>query len=455
MNPSLLVVEDDEVMCKTIAEVFEKKGLRVLSAKNGEDAIIYLTREIIDLALIDFRLPGMNGLTLLKAIKEMDDGIMVIVMTAYPEVKMAISAMKAGAYDYINKPFELEELKLLIDKALEIQKMKFDILRLQRIKCEEDYFGEMIGTGSVFNELKGFILKVAKAPKTPILIQGESGVGKELVANAIHQNSDRAGKPFLKVNCSAIPDTLLEAELFGYEKGAFTDAKQSRKGLFELSDGGTLFLDEIGDMKPHIQPKILRVIEYQNFRKIGGNRDIQVDVRIITATNRDLKTMVEKGLFREDLYYRLKVMTINVPPLRERREDIIHIVDALIKNYNKLFGKNIKGLSDDAMSLLYNYPWPGNIRELKNVIERACILSGSDIILPSHLPEELRNTEKKNLKGAEINRDLKSLQDVERNHIIRILGEVEGNKSSAAKILGISRLTLREKMKKYGIEESA
>jgi DNA-binding NtrC family response regulator len=396
----------------------------------------------------------MNGLALLKAIKEIDDGVMVIVMTAYPEVKMAISAMKAGAYDYINKPFELEELKLLIDKALENRKMKFEILRLQRIKCEEDYFGEMIGMGSAFDELKGFILKVAKAPKTPILIQGESGVGKELVANAIHQNSDRAGKPFLKVNCSAIPDTLLESELFGYEKGAFTDAKQSRKGLFELADGGTLFLDEIGDMKPDIQPKILRVIEYQNFRKIGGSRDIQVDVRIITATNRDLKTMVEKGLFRDDLYYRLKVMTINVPPLRERREDIIPIVDALIKNYNRIFGKNIKGVSDEAMSLLYNYHWPGNIRELKNVIERACILSSSEIILPSHLPEELKNI-KRELKGLEIQGDLKSLQDVERNHIMRILREVSGNKSSAAKILGISRLTLREKMKKYGIEEHA
>ncbi len=454
MKSTLLIVEDDDVMCKTIAEVFEKKGLRVLSAENGEDALNYLKNEVIDIALIDFRLPGMDGLTLLKAIKEVDEGIMVIVMTAYPEVKMAISAIKAGAYDYINKPFELEELKLLVNKALETQKMKFDILRLQRIKTEEDYFGEMIGVSSKFKELKEFILKVAKASKTPVLIQGESGVGKELVANAIHSYSERASKPLLKVNCSAIPESLLESELFGYEKGAFTDAKQGKKGVFELADGGTLFLDEIGDMKLHIQPKLLRVMEYQNFRRVGGTRDIQVDVRIITATNRDLKTMVEKGLFRDDLYYRLKVMTIDVPPLRERRDDIIPIVTGLIQNYNRIFGKNIKGLSDEAMSLLYKYHWPGNIRELKNVIERACILSNSDEVLPSHIPEELRN-ERNGSKGLELGGNLKRLEDVERNHIMNILREAQGNKSAASKMLGISRFTLREKMKKYGIEEHA
>ncbi|MBI3584688.1 MAG: sigma-54-dependent Fis family transcriptional regulator [Nitrospinae bacterium] len=454
MKFTLLIVEDDDVMCKTIAEVFEKEGLRVLSANNGEDAVNYLKSEKIDIALIDFRLPGMNGLELLKNIKETDDGVMVIVMTAYPDVKMAISAMKAGAYDYINKPFELEELKLLIDKTLETQKMKFEILRLQRIKHEEDYFGEMIGTSSKFKEMKEFILKVAKVARTPVLIQGESGVGKELVANAIHSYSDRASKPLLKVNCSAIPDSLLESELFGYEKGAFTDAKQSKKGVFELADGGTLFLDEIGDMKLHIQPKILRVMEYQNFRRVGGQRDIQVDVRIITATNRDLKSMIEKRLFRDDLYYRLKVMTIDVPPLRERKEDIVPIVSALIQNYNKLFGKKINGLSNDAINLLYNYPWPGNIRELKNVIERACIISNSDMISPFHLPEELRNKH----KMVETKKDLMVLEridDVEREHIVKILMQVNGNKSTASKMLGISRFTLREKLKKYGIEETA
>lgn len=456
MKSTLLIVEDDDVMCKTITEVFEKEGLMVLSANNGEDAVNYLKSEKIDIALIDFRLPVMNGLELLKNIKEADEGIMVIVMTAYPDVKMAISAMKAGAYDYINKPFELEELKLLIDKALETRRLKSEVelLRYQRGEiC--DYF-EMVGNSNAIREVKKLITTVAKSPKTSVLIQGDTGTGKELIANAIHCYSSREKSPFIKLNCSAIPDTLLESEMFGYEKGAFTDAKQSKKGLFELADGGTIFLDEIGDMDVRLQPKLLQVLENQTFRKVGGVRDIHVDVRVIAATNKNLEQMVKEKKFRDDLYYRLKVMVINAPPLRERKDDIIIIAEHFIKLNNNNSGKHIKGVSPECREILLQYPWPGNIRELKNVIERACILTNSDMILPSHLPEELRNNFRSiESKGSESDIGLEKLEDVEGYHIMKILKQVNGNKSAASKMLGISRFTLREKMKKYGIEEPA
>jgi DNA-binding NtrC family response regulator len=453
MKSTMLIVEDDDVMCKTIAEVFEKGGLRVLSANNGEDAVNYLKNEKIDIALIDFRLPGMNGLELLKNIKEADEGIMVIVMTAHPDVKMAISAMKAGAYDYINKPFELEELKLLIDKALETHRLKSEVELLRYQKRDIcDYF-DMVGNSNAIREVKKLITTVAKSPKISVLIQGETGTGKELIANAIHCYSGREKSPFIKLNCSAIPDTLLESEMFGYEKGAFTDAKQSKKGLFELADGGTIFLDEIGDMDIRLQPKLLQVLENQTFRKVGGVRDIHVDVRVVAATNKNLEQMVKEKKFRDDLYYRLKVMVINTPPLRERKDDIIIIAEHFIKLNNTNSGKYIKGVSAECREILLQYPWPGNIRELKNVIERACILTNSDMILPSHLPEELRNRNK-----MEIQKDLivlERIEDVEREHILKILRQVNGNKSTASKMLGISRFTLREKLKKYGIEEPA
>ena len=451
MKSTLLIVEDDDVMCKTIAEVFEKEGLRVLSANNGEDAVNYLKSEKIDIALIDFRLPGMNGLELLKNIKETDEGVMVIVMTAYPDVKMAISAMKAGAYDYINKPFELEELKLLIDKAVETHRLKSEVelLRYQRGDiC--DYF-DMVGNSNAIREVKKLITTVAKSPKTSVLIYGETGTGKELVANAIHCYSSREKLPFIKLNCSAIPDTLLESEMFGYERGAFTDAKQSKKGLFELADGGTIFLDEIGDMDVRLQPKLLQVLENQTLRKVGGVRDIHIDVRVVAATNKNLEQMVKEKKFREDLYYRLKVIVINAPPLRERKDDIIMIAEHFVKLNNNNFGKYIKGVSPECREILLQYPWPGNIRELKNVIERACIISNSDMISPFHLPEELRSKH----KMAETQKDLVALErieDVEREHILKILRQVNGNKSTASKMLGISRFTLREKLKKYGIE---
>jgi transcriptional regulator with PAS, ATPase and Fis domain len=304
--------------------------------------------------------------------------------------------------------------------------------------------------------VKELIGMISKTHKTSVLIQGESGTGKELAANAIHYNSKRNDKPLMKINCSAIPDSLLESELFGYEKGAFTDAKNTKKGLFELADGGTIFLDEIGDMNPFLQSKILRVLESQTFMRVGGEREIKVDVRIIAATNKDLEAMVWEGLFRKDLYYRLKVMVVEMPPLRDRLEDILLLSNLFIEENNKEYNKNIKGFSEEAKKLLIQYSWPGNVRELKNVIERAMILSEQEVIIPKHLPFELKQTEKVPHGNSDnqlfkITDDM-SLEKMEKIHLSNVLKRLEWNKSRASKTLGVSRATLRAKIKKYDLE---
>jgi transcriptional regulator with PAS, ATPase and Fis domain len=296
---------------------------------------------------------------------------------------------------------------------------------------------------------------ISKTHKTSVLIQGESGTGKELAANAVHYNSHRSDKPLMKINCSAIPDSLLESELFGYEKGAFTDAKNTKKGLFELADGGTVFLDEIGDMNPFLQSKILRVLENQTFMRVGGEREIKVEIRIIAATNKDLETMVKEGFFRKDLYYRLKVMVVEMPPLRDRLEDILLLSNLFVEENNKEYKKNIRGFSEEAKKLMIQYPWPGNVRELKNVIERAMILTDQDVITPKHLPFELKQTEKNSgdseHETSETTPDM-SLEDMEKIHLSKVLKKLEWNKSKASKTLGISRATLRAKIKKYNLQ---
>lgn len=458
MKHTILIVEDDEVLRETITEVFLRKGFRVLSAETGRKALDLVKGNKIHISLLDLRLPDVDGLTVLKGFQEIDDDIITIVVTAYPEVKTAIAAIKAGAYDYINKPFELEELKLFVDKALETRELKSEIERLRYEKGEDTCSIEMIGESPAFKEVKELIAKVARASNTPVLVRGETGTGKELVANAIHCSSDRWNKPFVRVNCSAIPDNLLESEMFGYEKGAFTDAKQSKKGLFELADGGTIFLDEIGDMDAKLQPKLLEVLELQSFRKVGGTRDIQVDVRVIGATNRDLEELVIDGKFRKDLYYRLNVIVVNLPPLREREKDILLLAEHFVDINSKRMRKNIKGISAACHDFLLKYPWPGNVRELKNIIERIMILTNSGEIRPEHLPAEIIAATTKPLNSAEAPDDFttsrpSSLSDIERNYIMYVLREVGWNKSEASRRLGISRLTLREKLKKYAIEQ--
>jgi DNA-binding NtrC family response regulator len=456
---TMLIVEDNADLCQTLAEIFRKNGHKVHTALSGAEAQRILKAELIDLVLLDLRLPDMSGIKVLEFVKEVDPDIMVIMITAVAnDPRPAVEAMKAGAYDYLTKPFELDEVKLVVAKALETAGLKREISRLKQQQHGKFPDEELFGNSQVMQEVKNLIKIVSETPRTSVLIQGESGTGKELVANSIHNWSARADKPFVPINCSAIPENLLESELFGHEKGAFTDAKGLKKGMFELANMGSIFLDEMASLRLSLQPKILRVLETQTFRRIGGTVDIQIDVRVIAATNRDLQVMVQQGEFREDLYYRLKVMVISLPPLRERVEDILPLAAIFIEKNNKEFNKNIVGLSEETQALLLKYRWPGNVRELKNVIERAVILCQGGYLLPEHLPLELRseksagsvfpplNTSNGNLAPADL-----SLDEMEKRHIQAVLLQHNGNKSKTSRALNISRSTLREKMKLYGI----
>jgi DNA-binding NtrC family response regulator len=431
--------------------VFTKRDYEIYTTDSGREAIGWVQRQIIDLVLLDVRLPDMDGINVLKRIKEIDTDLMVIMMTAYSDVQTAVVAMKSGAYDYINKPFELDELKLMIQKAIETQSLRNEVRRLRKQHEKEDGHIQIYGNSPQIQNIKELIQMIAQTPRTSVLIQGESGTGKELAANAIHYNSKRAHRPLIKINCSAIPENLLETELFGYEKGAFTDAKATKKGLFELASGGTAFLDEIGDMNPYLQSKLLRVLETQTFMRVGGEREIHVDIRFIAATNKNLADMVNDGRFRKDLYYRLKVMVIDIPPLRERKEDILLLANLFIEEGNKELGKNIKEITPEAKDLLLDYGWPGNVREVRNIVERAMILCTADRILPENLPIELREQPSAPWKLSP-DMEAYSLESMERRHISGVLMMTKGNKSKAARSLGISRSTLREKLKRYAIE---
>jgi two-component system response regulator AtoC len=454
IKPNILIVDDDEVMCHTLADIMKKMSYEVTAVQTGKDALFPLQEKFFDLILLDVRLPDMNGLDVLKNIKEIDSDPFVVVMTAYADVQTAVAAMKEGAYDYINKPFDIDELKLTIRNALATKELMGEVLRLRSQQWYEEKNGEICGVSPQMDVVRELISLVSQTPRTPVLIQGESGTGKELVANAIHYQSRRRQKPFLKINCSAIPEALLESELFGYEKGAFTDAKESKPGLIELAHSGTIFLDEISEMKQTLQPKLLRFLETYTLRRVGGKRDIKVDVRVIASTNRDLAQLVETGEFRKDLYYRIKVMVIELPTLRDRKEDILIFTDYFIKKLRREMGKETKGVTPQTLNFLMAYPWPGNVRELRNVMERATIFAKGDFITPEDLPLELRNN-KKVLSTTDsgekwIDKDgLLPLADIERNYIGKVLESSNGNKSETARILGISRSTLREKLNRY------
>ncbi len=448
MSFTILIVEDEETLSSSLRMALKSEGYNILCSGSGEEALKAIEKELVDLVILDIRLPGMNGLQAMEKIKELDPMILTIVMTGYAEVETAVRAMKMGAYDYINKPFELDEMKMIISKALETQKLKMELNRLRRGRMEGWAETGIIASSEKMKEVLELVEKVSQTPKTSVLIQGETGTGKELIAHAIHNRSFRANKPLMDINCSAIPENLMEAHIFGHEKGAFTDAKTQHKGLFELGDGGTVFLDEIGDLSLSLQPKLLRFLETQTFKRVGGTLDLKVDVRIIAATNKDLAQATKERFFREDLYYRLKVMEIHIPPLRQRRDDVIPLAYSFLNHFNWEFKKAIKGISPKAKSLLEAYNWPGNIRELKNSIERAVLLAGGEEILPQHLPWEIRGEEAEETP-AQYRLDY-SLEEMERMHILNVLQNTGGNKSVAARRLGISRSTLREKLIKYG-----
>jgi two-component system response regulator AtoC len=451
MSEPILIVEDDNTIRVTVGNFLARQGFNVEVADNGQQALTLLKEKSFSLVLLDLHLPDMNGLDILAKVKESDDQPLVVIMTAYPEVRTAVAALKAGAYDYINKPFDLEDLRELIRRAIETQRLRREV-EWRRAQADSCVIDGLIGTSEPFRNMLEMTAKIATAGKVPVLIRGESGTGKEGIAQAIHCRSPRADGPWITLNCSALPEGLMESEVFGHERGAFTDAKQMKRGLLELADGGTLFLDEIGDLSMALQPKLLRVLETQSFRRIGGQKEIQVDVRFVSATHRDLPRMVQDGIFREDLYYRLNVGAIDIPALRERNQDIMPLASHFLEKAAAVVGTPCRGIDPAVGHLLEAYRWPGNIRELRNVMERAAILAAGQTVTARHLPKEIVGATFVDhpfnpfatTSDPAPNRSLAAVED---EHIRRVLQQCDGNKTQAAEILGISRLTLRNRLK--------
>ncbi|ACH37314.1 sigma-54-dependent transcriptional response regulator [Citrifermentans bemidjiense Bem] len=448
----IMVVDDEHLIRWSLEQNLKKQGYEVVTAGTGEDALRLAREEQPDLVLLDYHLPGINGLEVLQRIKELDEDILVIMVTAQGGLETAVNTMRHGAYDYINKPFNLDEMALVIRKALETSELRREVVQL-RSEHKKQGPPTILGNSKHMKNVLEMMAKVAKSDASTVLVQGESGTGKELVAKYIHYESARAEKPFVAINCAAVPATLLESELFGHEKGAFTDAKNSKKGLFELADGGTVFLDEIGDMEIGMQAKLLRFLEDRTFRRIGGSKMIPVDVRIVSATNKDLLKAIEDKSFRNDLYYRLQVIPIFLPSLRERKEDILVLANYFIEVFSKEFGKPTKGISSMAEKLLVEYNWPGNIRELKNVIERAIILGNDENLLLENLPLEIV------AKASQVTVPLTTfklppegidIEEVERELIKQSLEMTDYNQSKAAKKLNLGIDAFRYRMKKFG-----
>ena len=454
-NERILIVEDEKLVRWSLKERLKKENYEVFEAESGGAGLEFLTQETIDLIMLDFRLPDMTGLDVLRRTVASHPETPVILMTAYSSIDSAVEAIKLGAYDYLNKPFNLDEVVVTIGRALESSRLRREV-RLLRAEQQDRYgLSSIIGTSAPMREVFGLIEKIARSQATTVLITGESGTGKDLVAKAIHFASDRSHQPFMNITCSALPETLLESELMGHERGSFTDARFLKKGLFELADGGTLFLDEIGDLGVLLQAKILRFLQEKTFKRVGGVKDITVNVRIIAATNRDLAKAVKDGRFREDLYYRMKVIPINLPSLRERKEDIPLLAKFFIDGFNREFKKSTKGVSEEALGRLMAYFWPGNVRELRNVIERAMILENKPEIGVDDLPREIRESAHAEAgpvpDGFRLPESGFPLKDIEQEMVRQALDQAGGNQTRAAKLLSVSRDALRYKMKKYGL----
>jgi two-component system, NtrC family, response regulator AtoC len=452
----ILVVDDEHLIRWSLEQNLKKQGYEVVTAASGEDALRIAREEQPDLVLLDIQLPGISGIEVLEKLKDYDEELVVIMVTAQSGLEIAVTAMRLGAHDYVSKPFNLDELSIIVRKALETSDLKREVARL-RSETKKMFPPNIIGDSKHMKYLMEVLDKVARSEASTVLVQGESGTGKELVAKWIHYSSSRAEKPFVAINCAAVPATLLESELFGHEKGAFTDAKTTKKGLFELADGGTVFLDEIGDMEMGMQAKLLRFLEDRTFRRIGGGRVFTVDVRIISATNKDLQKSIEEKTFRNDLYYRLQVIPIFLPPLRERREDIIALATHFIEVYNRDFNKKVQGIAPMAERMMVDYAWPGNVRELKNVIERAIILGNDETLLVEHLPMEMvaQATAEGGAALAPVTAfrlppEGIDIEEVEKELIRQALESTEWNQSKAAKKLNLGIDAFRYRMKKFG-----
>lgn len=474
-QPKVLIVDDEKLVRWSLRQKCEEWGYQALEAPDASTALSLVRDEQPEVVLLDVRLPDQSGLDVLEKLKQTGDARAVIMITADPQLDDVKAAIKMGAYDFIGKPLDFDELQVTLQNAIEATRLRSEVESLRGEVRKRAGYHDIIGVSRKMTELMHFVRKVAASEATTILIQGESGTGKDLIAKAIHYQSARQDRPFVPINVSAIPETLLESELFGHERGAFTDAKAMKKGLFEIADGGTLFLDEIGELTPFLQAKLLRVLEDQVIRRVGGVRDIQVDVRVIAASNRDLERAVREGHFRQDLYYRLAIISIFIPPLRERREDILPLVDFFIEHYNRKFRKSVRGITAETRRLLLNYDWPGNVRELKNAIERAMILEDEPVLRPDYLPFSVRQPHTgvtafehtasppsggqplpngRWLPPLSIPEGGTSLEEIERALVELALRQSGGNQTHAARLLDISRDALRYKMKKFGLMHS-
>jgi DNA-binding NtrC family response regulator len=450
-HETVLVVDDEQLIRKTVSRRLQTAGYEVLEAEDGRRAIERAAVGV-DLVILDYRLPDQDGLSILKQLKQIDPDVIVILLTAFASVDAAVTAMKLGAHHFAIKPFDLEALVVMVDQALETTRLRREVKQLRATQAQPYSLDHIVGTSPQITEFKNLLRQVATSPASTVLLTGESGTGKDLAAKVLHYTSARASKPFVNITCSALPETLLESELFGHERGAFTDARQQKRGLLESADGGTVFLDEIGEMPVVLQAKLLRFLEEKVLRRVGGSADIRVDVRVVAATNRTLEDEVRAGRFREDLFYRLNVLPLKLPPLRAHREDLPALVAFYVEIFNREFKKNVKGVSDAALRLLSGYGWPGNVRELRNAVERAMLLTASDTIEADQFPQaavlDLAHVVELPPHGLD-------LEQVERSLVIQALERTQWNQTRAAKLLGLNRDQIHYRIEKFKLSAKA